>query len=98
MCVRLEAKICKFMNFLFCYFFKLSNYFLLVNFINFVLSTRLYGRADILSFYVAYKTRVVYLVENFQLELVLIISFAFHFGGSLDLIEVSLTFLRCHSR
>lgn len=51
-----------------------------------------------LSFYVAYKTRVVYLVENFQLELVLIISFACHFGGSLDLIEVSLTFLRCHSR
>lgn len=99
MCVRLEAKICKFYEFsVLLFFFKLSNYFLLVNFINFVLNTRLYGRADILSFYVAYKTRVVYLVENFQLELVLIISFAFHFGGSLDLIEVSLTFLRCHSR
>lgn len=65
MCVRLEVKICKFMNFLFCYFFKLLNYFLLVNFINFVLNIRLYGRVDILLFYVVYKIRVVYLVENF---------------------------------
>lgn len=39
----------KFVNlsFYFCLFFLLPNYFLLVNFINFVLNTRLYVRADI---------------------------------------------------